>query len=259
LELEGTFRKLKKFNASLDFKDITLSFYDGFTTWLFQNGLRVNTVGKHIKMLKMIMRMAQERDLHNNTDYTKDYFKVVSEEGKAELLTFAEVAEIYHTKVSPGQQAAKDLFIALCVTGQRPSDLSKLIPENEKKGVLVFEQQKTGTKVRIPITPILREIWERYEGGLPVLSAEKINRGIKKIGHKLWPERFPDVLKGLRCSDARRSFSTNLYDEIGMARPVMAATGHKTESSFMIYIRRDYTDVTIVGEVMSRNFMRAAV
>ena len=51
---------------SYNFSDIDLSFYDDFVAYFTSKNYSVNTIGRHIKELKIIMRAAREEGLHCN-------------------------------------------------------------------------------------------------------------------------------------------------------------------------------------------------
>ena len=76
---------LKKFQAHrrkrIDFDSIDLNFHDEYTAYLSKNlNYSGNTVGKHVKNLKVFMGEAKERGLTNNTDYLKKGFRVFKED-----------------------------------------------------------------------------------------------------------------------------------------------------------------------------------
>jgi len=47
-----------------DFGDIDLKFYDDFVAWFTTKDYSINTIGRHVKELKIIMRAAREEGLH---------------------------------------------------------------------------------------------------------------------------------------------------------------------------------------------------
>ena len=48
-----------------DFGDIDLKFYDDFVAWFTTKDYSINTIGRHVKELKIIMRAAREEGLHD--------------------------------------------------------------------------------------------------------------------------------------------------------------------------------------------------
>ena len=61
-----------------DFADIDLKFYDDFVAWFTAKNYSVNTIGRHVKELKIIMRAAREEGLHDNGAIESRKFRVLT-------------------------------------------------------------------------------------------------------------------------------------------------------------------------------------
>ena len=142
-----------------------------------------------------------------------------------------------------------------CRTGLRYSDYSDLKPHNfTNDGYLERIQSKTKDKVVIPIHPRVKFLIEKYNGKLPTaISNQKTNDYLKEIGKKV-EELHTKISKtsskgGMEVTaslnkyqcitshTARRSFATNEYLAGTPLLSIMSITGHKTEKSFMKYIK----------------------
>jgi len=114
-------------------------------------------------------------------------------------------------------------------------------------------ESKTGGKVWIPLHPMVEYIINKYDGLLPdVPSNQKFNDYIKEVG-ELTEINEPfkkSITKGgvkqttvykkwelVSTHTARRSFATNAYNVGVPSLTIMAITGHKTETSFLKYIK----------------------
>lgn len=256
-----TIRVLEEFAAAkrkvLEFNDIDLHFYDDFTTWLWNKGLNDNSVGKHIKIIKSLMSQAFERDLHGSLHFKKKKFKVYKREGDAVYLTERELASIRELKLSNERLAkVRDAFLVASWTGLRFSDLARITREKfiieEKIPLFQIESQKTGEIVKIPISPVVRPILEKYDYEIPVLSNQKMNEYLKELckaakidsvievtdmraGKKV--RRKCPKYQLITTHTARRSFASNLYLQGVPSRSIMAVTGHRTEKAFLTYIK----------------------
>lgn len=247
----------------LDFNDIDLNFYDDFTSWLWKRGLNDNTVGKHIKHIKALMSQAFERDLHSNMHFRKKKFQVFKRPSDSIYLNEAELQKLLALDLSNNEILAKvrDTFIIASWTGLRFSDLARLTPDKfiieDDLEILKIETEKTGEIVKIPISPIVKPILERYNFKIPVLSNQKMNEYLKDIGELAKIEQdveISDMRAGIKSREifkkydlitthtARRSFASNLYIQGIPARSIMAITGHRTEKAFMAYIKLSHME-----------------
>jgi len=256
-------------NRRLDFDTIDLDFYFDFVDYcLYKEEFSVNNSGKHIKNLKAILNEATERGINKNMAYKSKKFKVLREEVPNIYLTEEELEELYNLdlKEIPKYEKARDLFLVGCYTGLRFSDLSsirqrdfKTINQNGQQfEALEIKMQKTDDTVIIPLSWMVLDIRRRYkdktDNGLPKsLSNQKMNEYLKEIcqGVKSLKKKEETVIyekgkkvikmrpkhKLVTTHTARRSFATNMYKRGIPSITLMKITGHKTESSFLKYIK----------------------
>lgn len=77
-----------------DFADIDLKFYDDFVAWFTAKNYSVNTIGRHVKELKIIMRAAREEGLHDNGAIESRKFRVLTADVENIYLTESEIRAI---------------------------------------------------------------------------------------------------------------------------------------------------------------------
>lgn len=244
-------------NCKLDFEDIDLNFYNSFINYMtVKQKLAQNTIGNKIKNLKVIMNEATDRGLNKNIDFKNKRFKKVSEETDKIYLNTTELSTIYSLDLTKNKSLEKvrDLFVLGCFTGLRFSDFTQLKKENIIDGNKIkIRTQKTNDTVVIPVHSYVKEILEKYDGGIPEpLSNQKMNEYIKKVGAKaeIKEMTMTSITRGgeiervttekyklISTHTARRSFATNLYLADVPAITIMKITGHKTDKSFLRYIR----------------------
>ncbi len=257
-----SFKYLQKFasqlRTSVDFESITLDFYNQYIHFLStKHNLSANTIGKHIKTLKTFMSEATERGLNDNFEFKKNKFKTLREEADTVYLSVQELSQIEKLDLtaSPRLEKVKDLFLIGCFTGLRFSDFTQIKPENivESKSLMQVRTQKTGERVSIPLHRVVKSILKKYDENLPkAYSNQVMNRYIKEVcciagikeelettitkGGKLvkTPEKKFNLIS---THTARRSFATNLYLADVPSISIMKITGHKSEKSFLKYIR----------------------
>lgn len=254
-----TKRLLREFNSYIDFDEIDLSFYYGFIEFLEEDDKSVNTIGKHIKNLKSILRSATQDGLNKNLAYTKREFKVLKEQTTAIYLDEKELTFMadYDLSAFPNLDLARDIFLIGCYTGQRVSDYNGLTKANfyQKDGVQFFKikQKKTNKEVFCPVTLEIKAILAKYKNIPPKkMNEPDINEYIKEVGRKVGLthtvinnytkgglERAEEIPKYKMISShtARRSFCTNMYKKGMPIYDIMHFSGHASEKEFYNYIR----------------------
>ena len=243
----------KKRKIRLEFRNIDKMFFNDFVAFLQELGLSTNTIWHKTVSIKAVMKAANEQELTDNTKYTS--FKNVSEESQAIALSEKELDLLaqFDFSNSPRLERTRDLFLIGCWTGLRFSDFTRIKQENIKDNMLTIQQQKTNEFVTIPLHPVFITIWNKYNGVLPAnISNQKFNDNLKDVSQEagLKERVMKSITKGgkkqttvyekwqlVSSHTARRSFATNLYKSGFPSISIMQITGHKTESSFLKYIK----------------------
>jgi integrase len=253
-QYDGTYKHLIAFcKRDITFSDINQIFYDNFVAYLQNLGFTQNSVGKHIKVLKVILNEATKQGYNTNSYYTT--FHVFTEEIDNIYLNEAELQLLKDVDLSgsPHLDHVRDSFLLLSWTGSRFSDLKKISKSDIKDNIISFRQQKTNTKVVIPLHPVVREILEKYDYNLPSdINNKKFNAYIKDgckiagikgtetitrtIGGKLHSETL-NKWQLVSSHTGRRSFCTNMYKRGIQTLSIMSISGHKSEKSFLKYIK----------------------
>lgn len=214
------FCKWKK--KEYDFDDIDMQFYYDFTAYLkkelkdrkgnvVKKAYNVNSVGKCVKELKVVMYTAESEGHHKNDVWKDKRFKGTRIDVDSIYLTKDDLAAIQAadlSKYDKGHEWARDIFMAGVWTAQRVSDYNNIskdqiethtkrwiedVPDPEHPGqtkpeirtreimFINIRQQKTGAKVSIPVSTELKAILEKYDFQLPHLEDQVINRYLKDI------------------------------------------------------------------------------
>ncbi len=265
---EGTIRSknqtlnlIKKYstekNVKLCFENIDMKFYHSFDEYMIEKGLNSNTRGKHFKEIKAILREAEDRDIIVNHAFRKKSFKVMRTKPDNVYLNNSEIVKVYKLKLSQSQEKIRDIFVMACYVGARHSDWDQIKKENivveSGKEMLRIKQTKTGEIVHVPIHTAVRTILNKYETNIPkVISNQKFNEALKSISQKA--DLGKTTIEGntvekwqeITTHTARRSFATNAYLSRSMdVYQIMRFTGHKSESSFLRYLKLDGKDFAI--------------
>lgn len=260
LNYNSTVNKLREYEkrnkTRLTFEDINYQFYHSFVDYCrTQLELSTNTIGTHIKNIKAWMSVATEEGININLAYKGKAFKVLEEKADTIYLNMEELELIRKTELNDViLENVRDIFLVGCYTGLRISDYHKISFDNILKGrdLIKINTQKTGEVVIIPLHPFVKDVLLKYDGRLPMLSHQKFNKHIKKVGalanisepisiqrtkgKKVMKMKLPKYeLISSHC--ARRSFATNAFKAGIPSISIMQITGHRTEKNFLKYIR----------------------
>jgi site-specific recombinase XerD len=245
----------------LNFEEIDLSFYNNFVKFLEGKDLRVNTIGGHIKNLKVFLRQSYSQKIHENKIFEHRDFKVLQEDVDSIYLTKEELGKMYRLDLSDNKtlEQTRDAFILGAFSGLRFSDIQNLKPANiGVDGIIKTTAIKTKKQVCIPIGTVTKSILNKYFPKLPrIYSNQKFNDYLKIIAEKagLFDEVTITHSNGgvhtpfkyqkfqlVSTHTARRSFATNMMLDGVPIGQIMMITGHKTQESFFKYIKIRPTD-----------------
>lgn len=253
-EKQETPRPLKK----VDFEDITGDFYNDFLTFFNDKNYSPNTIGRHIKHLKVLMRVSKDEGLHNNSEFQRKSFEAMAVPVENVYLNESELMKIFELDLSGNKhlEIARDVFLCGCYTAQRYSDYSRISKDHIRnysgREVIEIIQQKTGEKCIIPVRPELKYILEKYDYNLPRTHEQKVNKYIKEVVEmaEITDNVFFEKNRGglkiktslpknelIKTHSARRSGCTNMYLAGIQPIDIMKISGHKTEREFLKYIK----------------------
>lgn len=241
------------------------SFYDSFVRYMYANGYKQNTIATRIKCIKSVINslpMAERVGCEfvepkKCAAVMEDIDNTYLDEKELQVLANLDLAN------NPYLDRVRDQFLLLAWTGCRYSDLGKLsrryIVNEDGEDCFKLEQQKTGAKVVIPILPPIVPILEKYDYQPPrPISNQRFNDYIKEVAQlahlddevvtihtqqdkgEFTPGRVETrrpKWQAITAHTARRSFATNMYKRGFPTLAIMAITGHKTEKSFLTYIK----------------------
>ncbi len=257
LHYRSTFKYLKEFAKSkrrkdFQFDEIDQDFYNSWIDFLQSRNLRSNTIGKKVARLKLFLNEAPKK-LRMRADYNK--FAVFSEEVDNVYLNREELAQIRDADFSGNAclDRVRDWFLMLAWTGCRYSDLDKINAQSIKEGFITLRQQKTNTKVTIPLHSVVEAILIKYDYDMPrPISNQRFNEYVKEVVKLAGIDNIESVTStvgGVKVTNSaekykligshtgRRSFATNMYLAGVPTLTIMSVTGHKTERSFYKYIK----------------------
>lgn len=259
------YQKVKR--KKIDFEDVTMDFYDKFISFFNSKNYSPNTIGKHIKNLKTVVRAAREEKLNQNFEIDRKKFKTIKVATDEIYLNEKEIERLFSLDLSDCKEhdLARDLFLVGCYLAQRYSDFSRILPhylqETSQGGkVINLTQLKTGIKVSIPVKYELDVILSKYNYHLPKSHEQKLNKYIKEVGKRAGLDDLVEVelIRGglkikktvpkyelIKTHTARRSGATNMYLAGIPTLEIMKITGHTTEANLLKYIKATTEETAI--------------
>ena len=220
-----------------------------------EKSLNGNSRGRHFKEIKAMLREAMDRDIEVNMSFQKKSFKVIRNSTDNTFLNETELKKLMKLRLPLHLESHRDIFVMACFVGARHSDWSQIRRSNiihEKgKELLKIKQTKTGDIIHVPLHPVVRMLLAKYNGEpTRVISNQKLNEALKDIckeaelGNVAIDGEIKEKWQEITTHSARRSFATNAYLSKSLdVYQIMKCTGHKTESSFLAYLKlngRDY-------------------
>jgi len=249
------YKKSRK-RRKLIWSDFDMEFYYDFMEfYIEERGASNNTFGKMIKTLKTFLNAGVEQGYNKSLTFRDKRFKVYQEEVSNIYLNEDELKRLlsidYENNLK--RRTIRDLFVIGCYTGLRFGDFKQINEKNISNNRLRVKTQKTGKYVVIPLHPIVKDIILQYNGALPTSYCNSVvNAELKHIGQDAGLDEIivkvrthginrkeKSFLKWelLSTHCARRSFATNLFKQGFPAISIMKITGHKSEKTFMRYIK----------------------
>lgn len=234
--------------------DLSIIFYEDFLKHCNNNNLSKNFIGRLIKQLKVIAQAAMDDEIHTNNIFRDKRFETLSEKVMNIAMSEQELNLLYDldlTKV-PNLDLIRDLFLVGCFTAQRWSDYSKINKVNIQDDFITLIQKKTNEKVILPIKQKLKQILKKYPNGFPFIAEQTFNRKIKELAKKADIKDNIQIIENrgginsfkiykkyelISSHTARRTGATLMFKADIPTISIMKLTGHKTESSFMKYIK----------------------
>lgn len=246
--------------GDLTFDSVSNEFYTSLISYFHNKGYKQNTIGRAIKSLKFVMKVAYKEGIHENEIFKDEDFKAVTEDVDNIYLTIEELRALYSLDLSQDKvkERARDLFLIGCYTAQRFSDYSRFRTEHIKttgNGTKVIDivTKKTKKRVIIPfLFPELDILLKKYDYRSPKTYEQDLNEQIKEVGKlanltsdvviadKVGGKMIETVYKKhdlIKTHTARRSGATNLFKMGYAPLEIMKITGHTSEATFMKYIK----------------------
>jgi len=254
--------------------EVSQKLLDDYDRYLTQvKKLALNTKSKYLKTFMLVLRYGVEKKIVNKSTLDDIKLYVPDEPSDSIYLNEAEIQDIVNIKDfrTPLYEHVRDYFIIGCKTGLRFSDYSRIKKEHICNGKIQMIQKKVNERITIPIHPMVDKILSKYPDGLPKCPPNQVfNSYLKDICEpipslqkifekKITRENEVVTEKFMKWQlvtthTCRRSFATNEYLNGTPFITIKAITGHKSEKTFLNYIKLDGEEhADLLGKVWERN------
>ena len=212
--------------------DITPTMIEQF--YIYLNGLMAKNTAIHkMKIIKKILKIAIEEGYIRAMPFK---IKLAKDTLQYTPLSLDELRTIRSRQFATGRMAqVRDVFIFACYSGLAFTDLKNLTKEDiltdeAGKEWIVKPRHKTKIISHIPLLPIAKEILEKYDYKLPVLTNQKYNSYLKELADVC------GINKNLHSHLARHTFATILLnsgvDMVSVSKILGHSNSRITESTY---------------------------
>lgn len=147
----------------------------------FTQPYSANTIAKKLKHLKSFLE-SQGSTLAESVVYKEVPVENV-------FLTRSELEAFQNFNFTSARlEKVRDLFLLTCHTGLRISDRKRLQAAHIADDMITIRAEKTDKLIKMPITPSIRGIIEKYNGNLPEISDQKFNDYLKECARLCIPD-----------------------------------------------------------------------
>lgn len=285
----------KEMHRKIGLDDMTMETRNSLVGYRKGRGLMPNAINSYMTDVRTVAKAAYEDKLTKCDDFRHSDFVPKKEEVDNIYLTPEQIQEMLELDLSTKEavkerlealdisedeklmqlskcrithirtlEHVRDVFIVGCLTGQRVSDYSRICEDmiTEINGVefILLTQQKTDKKVYIPVDRRVRQILDKYDGKLPHIHPNEMNKLIKTVGlmlgwthdcgfegKRLNPKRGRRFCDMLLSYTARRSFATNAYKAGVPLSSIQAITGHSSEAQLRRYLKLDAEEKAVIA------------
>lgn len=236
----------------ISFQTVTADFLQAYEAWLYQRGVKPNTVSFYMRILRAVYNRAVENGLvapMTGHPFRHVYTGIAKTRKRA--LPLSEIRRMKELNLSqaPRLAFARDMFLFSFYTrGMSFVDIAYLKKNDLKQNTLVYRRRKTGAELYIKWEEPMREIVGRYPTPhtpylFPIITdmqkdtrgqylsrLHEVNHNLKKVAGML----SLDVPLSLYC--ARHSWASAAHESNISLAVISQGMGHASEQVTRIYL-----------------------
>lgn len=138
------------------------SWFSRYVSFLMEQKYSNPSIKQEFKLISSVRNAFTDTGILVDTSRFVDYLKDGNTNGSA--CTMEELQELMSIDTSAGtwDDLAVDLFVFMCLTGLRISEVKKLRIDNIRDGMITYTSEKTGTENKIPLCTRAEFIANKY-------------------------------------------------------------------------------------------------
>lgn len=251
-----TLHLLQGFKSFVSFQELTFDFLMQFEHYLYQKGLHVNTVAKHLRHLKQYINLAERKDLLLHQQNPFRHYRIKSTSSHHSFLSPDELQALENLQLDGANhmlEKSLDAFLFCCYTGLRYSDFTHLtahnIAEVSQQHWLIYKSVKTNVEARLPLDLLFGgkavAILEKYKIDFQNFFKLKDNSNLNKDLQRL--AKSAGIQKHVSFHTARHTNATILIYKGVNITTVQKLLGHKSIKTTEYYL--EVMDMTLVKDL----------
>ena len=193
------------------------------------------TLRNEMKKVKSLFLWAFNSGIISKTPFANVTFTFKDPEKP--YLTQEEIAKIREAKLDERLDRVRNFFLFLCYSGLEYADMVHLEKDDVKRnaqGQLYIKKQRVKTKETYLsiLFEDAAELWELFDGEIPVVSCQKANKYLKEVAEKAGIEKHITLLTG------RHSYAVYLLSTLLIPIDIVQRMlGHTTNRQSLHYAK----------------------
>ena len=219
---------------NLRFTDMSFAWFEAFVKQLETDGLKRNTVAKYLKVIKTVIKYAEDDGIPVNKAYTKVNSRAETDTPMRNL-PVETLRRIRDTEIKGKTARFKDAFmLSFYLVGINMADMLALPKDCIVNGRQHYKRAKTGKNNSIKIEPEAQAIIDKYPGKTHLLSFAEKGSQFRQSCNEL----LGKLETGLTWYWARYSWANYAVDLDIPKDTISEALGHKHGSTVTgVYIK----------------------
>lgn len=251
---------LKEWRPQATVEELDRNALSQYVDYLYTRGLVNSTISKNVSWVRWFLHWCYDKGYTTSDfDHFRPRFKGSDQQREVIYLTEDELRSILDLDLSahPTLDRVRDVFLFLCFSGLRYSDVAKLRRSDISTDHIRVVTKKTSDPLNIELNHVTSAILSKYDSGnpndiaLPVVSNQKMNDKLKDLARLAGintPVRKVTYIRSERIEEVkekwqvitthcgRRTFIvTALYLDIH-TEVIRKWTGHKGDKAMRPYI-----------------------
>lgn len=256
--MERLENKINEFNPNIRFEDLTISTMDSLKEYLSLT-MYNDALIKHLSYLKQFIKWASLKKLPIHEEYLFYAPKLPKAKKAVRYLEIEEIDRIWDLsfKKDEGLERVRDIFIFMCYTGLRFSDIKQLKREHiiyHSDGFYYIEllTEKDDDRVKYKLPLRATDIYEKYKNyiydnnlAFPVISNQKFNDHLKEIG------------KIAKLKGEWIDYEYRLQEKIVIKTPKHALASHTARRTFICLALNEGAPLDLIAKITSHSDVKA--